>query len=89
MNLGDLADMGEAIGGFAVVVSLLYLAMQLFNAANRAHHLHQENLLSDWMREEHAHGVVALLENPGVKQWWEVNHHWFTVGFRETARPPS
>ena len=59
------------------------VASLMFNAALRAHHLHQKDLLSDEMWESLAHAVDALLENVGVRQWWKVNHHWYPVDFRE------
>ncbi len=145
MDLATLANLGEAIGGVAVVVSLVYLSFQirtntktvrasnyinlvgnanefnsaiidpataaiwvsglsdyerlnaedqarfggvislLFNAAQRAHHLHETNLLGDEMWESLAHTVDVLLENEGTRQWWEANQHWFPIGFRAFA----
>ena len=38
------------------------------------------------MWETQAHAWVALYENPGVKQWWETNQHWWPAGFRAFAR---
>ena len=142
MDLSTLANLGEAIGGIAVVVSLFYLGYQirsntrtvkasnyndlvsssnefnsaiidqataaiwvngldefnglgaedqarfsgvislLFNACQRGYHLHRKGLIDDEMWESLAHTVEALLENKGAYQWWEVNQHWFPVGFR-------
>jgi len=142
MDLGVLANIGEAVGGIAVVISLVYLGYQirsntktvrasnyndlvsssnefnaavidtqtaavwvkglgdfrslseedqtrfsgvislLFNASQRAYHLHQKGLIDEEMWDSLAHTVDALLDNAGAQQWWEVNQHWFPVGFR-------
>jgi hypothetical protein len=58
----------------------------LFNSFYRAWYLHQQNLLDDSMRENQARAAATNFVNPGVRQWWEANQHWWPSEFREFVR---
>ena len=57
------------------------LESHMINAVYRAWNLHEQGLLDDNMWEMQAHSMVAHLENPGVRLWWEANQHWWHAKF--------
>jgi hypothetical protein len=62
------------------------LISHMLNAVYRAWNLHEQGLLDDNMWEMQAHAMVAHLGNPGVRQWWEANQHWWHAKFRDYVR---
>ena len=62
------------------------LASHMFNAVYRAWYSHEQGLLDDIMWENQPHAMVTHLGNPGVRQWWEANQHWWPAEFRDFVR---
>ena len=74
MTLEDLGNIGEFVGAVAVVVSLLYLAVQIRQ---------NSRLLRSAASQAAASLMLGLLEPPGYASWWESWKHVFGPEFRE------
>ncbi len=59
------------------------LMAQEWNRAHGARHLHQQGLIDDKVIESQTHSLIHFLGNPGGRQWWEANQHWWEADFRE------
>ena len=70
MNLGELASVGEFIGGFAVLLTLIYLAVELRNNTRTLKAEANNTTYIDWsefnsMMSQHPHReVIARAFNP-------------------------
>ena len=73
MTLGDLSDLAQVIGAVAVVVSILYLAVQI-RQNTRALRLTVHHAMSD----AHAHYLALLAQDPNL-------FHLFRVGAADPA----
>ncbi len=59
------------------------LMSQEWNRANQTQHLHQQGLIDDRLFESQRHALAVFLGNPGGRQWWEANQHWWAADFRD------
>ncbi len=78
----------DDFGGLSVVDQIRFngLMSHHLNSAYRAWSLHQRALLDESMWENQAHAVTTSLTNPGTRQWWEANQHWWPAEFRAVIR---
>lgn len=72
MTLSDFAAVGEAVGGLAVLVSFVYLAYQLRQAAMLERTAGQRDLLSrcrDWVELTTVHEGLAQVLQSALADW--------------------
>ncbi len=146
MDITTIAAWGEFIGGIAVVVSLISLAVQIrintktvrssnsndlldpnsqfsamivdpenaslylrglddfvglnavdqlrfqglmagiISSVNRALNFHEQALIDRKVFEAQVNSIAILFGNPGMRQWWETNQHWWPADLRELVR---
>ena len=86
MDLNQLANLGEFIGGVAVLVTLIYLAAQVRSGARER----KASSMREATREMGSchvwTGFMMQLRDiaayPGIQAWWKTRSHWYGEGFR-------
>ena len=75
----------QDFAGLNVVDQLRFngLMSHHLNSAYRAWVLDRRFLLEEGMWENQVHSVSVQLKQPGVKQWWTANQHWWPADFRD------
>ena len=78
MDLTQLANLGEFIGGVAVLMTLVYLAVQ-----RAGPHRYLEGVVSKEMWTPHERIVMGLLRAPFTRKWWATEQNLaYTDRFR-------
>ena len=94
MNWEAISAIGQIVGAFAVVNSLIYLAREVGSNAHATRQAAMRSMLESLNRP----GLEAVLRDiitlPGVQAWWRSYSRWFGEEFakfinqlQQTAHP--